>query len=40
VDSQSEWAKDQQELDRLLSSDGRINLDFTVGVSPDAAPPA
>ena len=39
-DSQSEWAKDQQELDRLLSSDGRINLDFTVGVIPDAAPPA
>ena len=39
-DSQSEWARDQQELDRLLSSDGRINLDFTVGVSPDAVPDA
>ncbi len=31
----SEWAKDQAELDRLLSADGRINLDFTV----DAPPP-
>jgi len=30
----SEWANDQAELDRLLSADGRINLDFTIDAPP------